>query len=59
MSDVRINSIESQLTVADVDSLMTPQVMDMLVNAVRLRLMEEQRKQEDDDKDRRLVEGAS
>ena len=59
MADVRINSVDSQLTVADINTLMTPQVMDMLVRAVRQRLQEEQRMQQDDDKDRRLIEGAS
>lgn len=59
MADVRINSVDSQLTVADINTLMTPQVMDMLVRAVRQRLQEEQRMQQEDDKDRRLIEGAS
>lgn len=59
MADVRINNVESQLTVADINTLMTPQVMDMLVTAVRERLQQEQRMQQDDDNDRRLVEGAS
>ncbi len=59
MADVRINSVDSQLTVADINTLMTPQVMDMLVRAVQQRLQEEQRMQQDDDKDRRLIEGAS
>lgn len=59
MADVRINNVDSQLTVADINTLMTPQVMDTLVRAIRQRLQEEQRMQQDDAKDRRLVEGAS
>ena len=59
MADVRINSVDSQLTVADISTLMTPEVMDMLVRAVQQRLQQEQRQQQDDAKDRRLNEGAS
>ncbi len=59
MADVRINNVESQISVADIDALMTPEVMNMLVNAVRQRLSEDNQMQQDADDDRRLVEGAS
>ena len=59
MADVRINEVESQISVADIDALLTPEVLDRLVRAVQQRLNEENRMQRDDDEDRRLVEGAS
>lgn len=59
MADVRINEIESQISVADVDALLTPEVIDMVVNAVRQKLSEENRVQQDADEDRRLTEGVS
>ena len=59
MADVRINEVESQISVADIDALLTPEVLDRLVRAVQQRLNEENRMQRDDDEERRLVEGAS
>lgn len=59
MADVRINEVQSQISVADIDALLTPQVVDMLVKAVRQRLNEEDRMQQDANDDRRLVEGAA
>lgn len=59
MADVRINEVESQISVADIDALLTPEVLDRLVRAVQQRLNEENRMQRDADEDRRLVEGAS
>jgi len=59
VADVRINEIESQISVADVDALLTPEVIDMVVNAVRQKLSEENRVQQDADEDRRLTEGVS
>jgi len=59
VADVRINEVQSQISVADIDALLTPQVVDMLVKAVRQRLNEEDRMQQDANDDRRLVEGAA
>ncbi len=59
MADVRINEIDSQVTITDADSLLTPEIMNRLVTAVSQRLEEKERMSKIADDDRRLVEGAS
>lgn len=59
MADVRINSVETRIDVTDLEALMSPEVIEMLVRAVRQRLDEESRMQRDAESDRRLVEAAS
>ena len=59
MADVRINNVETQINVTDMEALLSPEVMEMLVRAVRQKLNEESRMQQDADGDRRLVEAAS
>ncbi len=58
MADVRINEVESQITVVDIDGLLTPEVMNRLVMAVSQRLQEDDRMRQEADEDRRMVEGA-
>jgi hypothetical protein len=59
MADVRINQVDTDIRVADIDALMSPHVMERLVQAVKMRLQQEQSSQKSADDDRRLVEGAS
>lgn len=59
MADVRINNVETRIDVTDLETLMSPEVIEMLVRAVRQRLDEESRMQRDAESDRRLVEAAS
>ena len=59
MADVRINQVDTDIRVADIEALMSPQVMEHLVQAVKMRLQQEQTMQKAADDDRRLVEGAS
>lgn len=59
MANVRINQVDSSLTVAEVDSLLTPEVLDALVVALKQRMYEEQRAQQQDRQERQLSEGAS
>lgn len=58
MVDVRINQVDSQIDVADIDGLLTPEVMNMIVRAVTQKIEEDQRVQKASDDDRRLSEGA-
>lgn len=59
MADVRINSVESQITIADGEALLTPEVVEMLVKIIRQRLHSDGQRQRESDDDRKLVEGAS
>lgn len=59
MADVRINQVDTDIRVADIEALMSPQIMEQLVRAVKMRLEQEQKMQKVADEDRRLVEGAS
>ncbi|MFT4653171.1 MAG: hypothetical protein ACI82S_000814 [Patiriisocius sp.] len=59
MADIRINQVETNIDIADIDALLSPQVMERLVQAVKMRLQQEQNMQKLADDDRRLVEGAS
>lgn len=59
MADVRINSVESRIQIADGESLLTPELTEIIVRAVMQRINENNRIQHDADEDRKLVEGAS
>lgn len=59
MADVRINSVESQITIADGEALLTPEVVEMLVKIIRQRLQSDNQRQRESNDDRKLVEGAS
>jgi hypothetical protein len=59
VADIRINQVETNIDIADIDALLSPQVMERLVQAVKMRLQQEQNMQKLADDDRRLVEGAS
>ena len=59
MADVRINNVETRINVTDMEALLSPEVMEMLVRAVRQKLDEEKRLQRDAESDRRLIEAAS
>jgi hypothetical protein len=49
--DVRVNSVQSQVRVADADALLTPEVLERIIEAVRTRLREEdaERREREDD----------
>jgi len=57
--DVMINEIDSRVRVTDVESLLSPEVMAMIVRMVKQQLENERRMQRHAEDDRRLVEGAS
>lgn len=59
MADIRINQVDTDIGVADIDALLSPQVMERLVQAVKMRIQQDQNMQKIADDDRRLVEGAS
>lgn len=59
MADVRINTVESQITIADGEALLTPEVVEMLVRVIRQRMQSDGQRQRDSDDDRKLTEGAS
>jgi hypothetical protein len=54
-----INQVDTDIRVADMEALMSPQVMEHLIRAVKMRLEQDQKMQKVADDDRRLVEGAS
>jgi hypothetical protein len=56
MADVRINTVQSQITVADGEALLTPELLDMLVKAVRQQLQADNLRQREQDSDRKLSE---
>ena len=55
MVDVRINSVDTQITVADADALLTPEVVDRLVKIIRQRLQGEAQRERDAESDRSLA----
>ncbi len=55
MADVRINSVDTQITVADAEALLTPEVVDRLVRIIRQRLQVEGQRERDADSDRKLA----
>ena len=59
MADVRINSVETQISVADTDLLLTPEMLDKIARALREKMIMEQTQQNSGDDDRQLREGAS
>ena len=56
MADVRINTVQSQITVADGEALLTPELLHMLVKAVRQQLQADSQRQRAQDNDRKLSE---
>lgn len=56
---VRINEVQSDIQVADMEALMTPEFMEKLVLAVQMRIQQTQSQQQQADDDRKLTEGAS
>jgi hypothetical protein len=54
MAEVQINTVQSQITVADGEALLTPELLDMLVQAVRRQLQADTLRQRDLDSDRKL-----
>lgn len=59
MAEVRINSVETQISIADTDLLLTPEVLDKIAAALQQRLLMEQAQRDNDDDERQLTEGAS
>lgn len=56
MADVHIHSMESRVDVIDSDRLLTPELIDKLTLLIRQRLNQDNQRQQDTDKDRKLVE---
>jgi hypothetical protein len=46
-ADVRINNVSTDVTVTDASAMLTPQVLDRIVQAVLQRLAEQQRLEQD------------
>jgi hypothetical protein len=57
--DVRVNSVESRVQVTDVDALLTPEVLDRIVQAVRARLEEDEARRREREDDRAVRDRAA
>lgn len=55
MVDVRINSVDTQITVADAEALLTPEVVERLVQIVSKRLQMEGQREREAESDRQLA----
>lgn len=56
MVDVRINSVDTHITVADAEALLTPEVVDRLVKIIRQRMQTEGQREREADDDRKLAD---
>jgi hypothetical protein len=54
MADVRINEVTTDVNVTDASAMLTPQVLERIVQAVLRRLDEQRRREREAEQDRRL-----
>lgn len=59
MAEVRIQSVESQITLTDSDALLTPELINRITRLVSQRLSTETRLQRELDQERKLSDGAA
>lgn len=55
--DVRVNSVNTRVGVVDHDALLSPEVLDFIVRAVKAALAEDDRVAAERDRDRRVDHG--
>jgi len=59
MADVRINSVESDITVVDSEVLLTPALVDRLMMLLKQRMRDDAQREREAEADRRLHENES
>ena len=57
--DVRVNTVASRVRVTDADALLTPEVLDRIVRAVRQRLEDDEARRREREDDKAVREQAS